>query len=284
METVSFYSYKGGVGRSLLVAHAARFLAMLGNRVVVADFDFEAPGLHYKFRVAAPFSGGVVSYLLATSDDASAPPALNAHVLDLDTARIAGEAEFETGPVWLMPAGPAPKPEYWADLQALGDRLPFGDPSGRGLLAVLDLHARLEQELEPDYLLIDARTGITELGSLAATVLSDTVVTMVTPTLESIEGTTVVIQALQSAKRLEGKGPIRVVPVLARVGKKFDPWVQTGLDGIREMCSTERLIRLPHDPKVLNSELMGWMGALPLAYTQLLQEIFPSRGTQMGQR
>ena len=48
METIAFYSYKGGVGRSLLVANAARFLGMLGKRVVALDLDIEAPGLHYK--------------------------------------------------------------------------------------------------------------------------------------------------------------------------------------------------------------------------------------------
>ena len=34
METVAFYSYKGGVGRTLLVANTAQFLAMTGRRVV----------------------------------------------------------------------------------------------------------------------------------------------------------------------------------------------------------------------------------------------------------
>ena len=50
METVAFYSYKGGVGRSMLLANAARFLAALGKGVVALgkgvvalDFDFEAP-------------------------------------------------------------------------------------------------------------------------------------------------------------------------------------------------------------------------------------------------
>src|ERR1039457_1976434 len=48
METVAFYSYKGGVGRTLLVANTAQFLAMSGRRVVALDLDLEAPGLHQK--------------------------------------------------------------------------------------------------------------------------------------------------------------------------------------------------------------------------------------------
>ena len=50
MRTITFYSYKGGVGRSLLVANVATYLATLGKRVFAIDFDLEAPGLHYKFN------------------------------------------------------------------------------------------------------------------------------------------------------------------------------------------------------------------------------------------
>ena len=52
METVAFYSYKGGVGRTLLVANTARFLAQSGRECGCAfDLDLEAPGLHYKFDI-----------------------------------------------------------------------------------------------------------------------------------------------------------------------------------------------------------------------------------------
>ena len=40
---VSFYSYKGGVGRSTLVAVVAALLARAGDKVVVIDRDLEAP-------------------------------------------------------------------------------------------------------------------------------------------------------------------------------------------------------------------------------------------------
>src|SRR4051812_25115592 len=53
MRTISFYSYKGGVGRSLLLAHIARYLAGLGRRVVILDFDFDAPGIPALFGLNA---------------------------------------------------------------------------------------------------------------------------------------------------------------------------------------------------------------------------------------
>jgi len=44
---VTFYSYKGGVGRSMAVANVAWILAnKFHKRVLVVDWDLEAPGLH----------------------------------------------------------------------------------------------------------------------------------------------------------------------------------------------------------------------------------------------
>src|SRR5882724_4879233 len=48
-EVITFYSYKGGVGRSMALANVATLLAQAQKRVVVLDFDFEAPGLHRYF-------------------------------------------------------------------------------------------------------------------------------------------------------------------------------------------------------------------------------------------
>ena len=41
----TFYSYKGGVGRSKALAEVAHCLARRGLRVLAIDFDLEAPGL-----------------------------------------------------------------------------------------------------------------------------------------------------------------------------------------------------------------------------------------------
>ena len=41
----TFYSFKGGVGRSLAVMNVAYTLAGRGRHVLVVDMDLEAPGL-----------------------------------------------------------------------------------------------------------------------------------------------------------------------------------------------------------------------------------------------
>ena len=45
MFTTTFYSYKGGVGRTMAMMNVAAATVLTGEDVVVVDFDLEAPGL-----------------------------------------------------------------------------------------------------------------------------------------------------------------------------------------------------------------------------------------------
>lgn len=289
METVAFYSYKGGVGRSLFLANAARFLATLGNGVVALDFDFEAPGLHYKLSGSRDFTfpGGAVPYLVATAEGADAAPPLEDHMVPVPVPPEGG------GWLRLMPAGPAPHEGYWASLKELGDKLRLDDPSGRGFMALLDLQARIAEELKPDYLLIDARTGVTELGSLATTVLADTVVSMFVPNHESLDGTLAVVEALKSAPRLKSQKPIRVVPVLSRAtSPSDDDRFAHGVARLLELAAGKKangenpptLFALPHDEALAGSDrivggerIASAFTPLYKAYLELAQTLFPAR-------
>ena len=46
---VTFYSYKGGTGRTMALANVAWILASHGYRVLAVDWDLESPGLHRFF-------------------------------------------------------------------------------------------------------------------------------------------------------------------------------------------------------------------------------------------
>ena len=46
----TFYSYKGGVGRSMALANVGVLIAAEGHRVLLVDWDLEAPGLEVCFR------------------------------------------------------------------------------------------------------------------------------------------------------------------------------------------------------------------------------------------
>lgn len=49
-RVITFYSFKGGVGRTMALANCAYLLARNGYRVLAMDWDLEAPGLVYYFR------------------------------------------------------------------------------------------------------------------------------------------------------------------------------------------------------------------------------------------
>ena len=292
METFAFYSYKGGVGRSLLVANAARFLGMLGQRVVALDLDFEAPGLHYKLgRAPDPGSkgamaGGAVPYLLATAQGAKNPPPLQEHMVELPLPQGTG------GWLALMPAGPAPRREYWVALKQLRERLHLDDPSGKGLAALLDLHGRIQDELRPDYLLIDTTTGVTELGGLATTALADCLVCLLVANQESVDGTLAIVQALKASARLPGRSTPRVVPVIARATGDMAKEGRTA-EGIKrlveigegrdsgEKARAEPFV-LPHDSLlgatdgiVGGEHKASTFSPLHKAYLELFQHLFP---------
>jgi len=48
---VVFYSFKGGVGRSMAVANVGDLLARRGLKVLMIDFDMEAPCLEQYFPI-----------------------------------------------------------------------------------------------------------------------------------------------------------------------------------------------------------------------------------------
>src|SRR5215467_13083239 len=47
---VTFYSYKGGVGRTFALANIGALLSLWGYKTLCVDWDLEAPGLHLYFK------------------------------------------------------------------------------------------------------------------------------------------------------------------------------------------------------------------------------------------
>ena len=72
MKVVTFYSFKGGVGRSLALANVSLLLATRGRRVLAVDFDLEAPGLSMMSDLVPnprKVERGLFEYLLALLND-----------------------------------------------------------------------------------------------------------------------------------------------------------------------------------------------------------------------
>lgn len=228
MNTITFYSYKGGVGRTLALANVARYLALLGKRVVCADFDFEAPGLHYKFGVPRErIPGGTVDLV---SDFLRQHSFGGIRIEDLAIEVDVGDIR---GAVLLLAAGSAPSPAYWSILGGIDwHRLFFdGRQKGRppGIELFLGIQQQIEEVLQPDYLLIDARTGITEVGGVALSLLADAVVCVLAHNRENLDGARSVLRSVQAAPRLVSDRKIRLLPALSRIPTDMEPGEEEGL-------------------------------------------------------
>jgi cellulose biosynthesis protein BcsQ len=76
----TFYSFKGGVGRSMALANVAALLAKWGYSVLVVDWDVEAPGIerfferdYSKIEELRANTPGIVDLVRAKSDGAPLP-------------------------------------------------------------------------------------------------------------------------------------------------------------------------------------------------------------------
>ena len=50
-QILTFYSYKGGVGRSMALANIAVLLSQKKKKVLIVDWDLEAPGWNIIFGI-----------------------------------------------------------------------------------------------------------------------------------------------------------------------------------------------------------------------------------------
>lgn len=216
MKTVTFYSYKGGTGRTLALANAARYLARLEFKVVALDFDLEAPGLHYKFSAGADgaplaVSAGVVDYLHSFIAEGQIPNSLKDFTIDVSVPGT------DKPLIQLIPAGRGPSKDYWAKLSRINWHDLFYAKGAKGVQVFLDLKNRIADELKPDFLLIDSRTGITEMGGVATTLLADKVISLVLPTSENLEGARAVLRSLKRSRRESGAGDLDIMVALSRL-------------------------------------------------------------------
>jgi len=187
MYVVTFYSFKGGVGRSQALMNVAIEMALRGRRVLVVDFDLEAPGLH-SYR---PFSrkkkqNGMVEYVNQYLETAEAP--------DVSDFIIQSENFRGDHKIWLMPSGRLDS-SYATRLS----KIDWNNLYSRnyGYLFFEDLKQQWRDVIDPDYVLIDSRTGHTDVGGICTRQLPDAVVAMMLPNHQNITGMQQVISDIR---------------------------------------------------------------------------------------
>jgi len=191
MFTVTFYSYKGGVGRTLALANVADRLSARGKRVFLLDFDLEAPGLDAYFPKVNQATPGIVEYVSRYADTGVVPP-LKDYVTEVHPRD--GQ---DAGEIFLMRSGLRDS-EYqrllahmnWKDFYA----------NRHGFLFVENLKGAIESDYSPDYLLVDSRTGLTDTSGICTLQLPDAVVFLFGLNNQNIEGTAQIYKSVISNK------------------------------------------------------------------------------------
>jgi MinD-like ATPase involved in chromosome partitioning or flagellar assembly len=217
METIIFYSYKGGAGRSLAIANLSNYLSLFGKKVCLLDFDLESPGLHYKFpdfTLDIDTGKGFVDYLYEYSQNNAFPESIKDYSYDVT------HSGSGSGQIILIPAGNLQSPSYRVKKSAISRAKLLCEELENGCSFFHDIIERLSNELNPDYLLIDWQTGVTCCHYTSAHAIPDKAVCFMTNNRESLEGARLIIKKLQNMKNAcEGK-QLRLYPVLARIPLK----------------------------------------------------------------
>ncbi|UJW36004.1 AAA family ATPase [Saccharothrix sp. AJ9571] len=198
---VTFYSYKGGVGRSFTLANVAVLLARWGHRVLCVDWDLEAPGLLDYFRplLRAEPTGGVVDLV---DDFLAGKVRRAAHITSLAAE---GTLDF-------IAAGRADD-DYTSRVQAIN----WESLYDRGFGDFLETR-RAQWTADYDYVLLDSRTGISDIGGICTAHLPDQLVVLFTANMQSLRGVLDIARRANAARdRLPFDRPrLPVLPVLSR--------------------------------------------------------------------
>ena len=305
-QIVTFYSFKGGTGRTMALANVAWILAANGERVLVADWDLESPGLHRFFQ---PFMDpgvaqlpGVVDFIrmyewqmedeiqrlaaLGLIDDEGVcePGALDAiaAVIGESASRVSdyvvrvgwqfpGDGAID----FLSPGRQTNNGVYESALSALDWDTLYDNLNGGQFLDAL--RERLKDSY--DWILIDSRTGLSDIASICTLHLPDTVIDCFTLSTQGIEGAAKVAEQI---RRYTSRN-IEVLPVPMRIDHSREDKVVDGLNtasdlftGLPANMSDEQRpqywaeVQVPYRPLYAYEETLAAFGDRPGAPDSLL--------------
>ena len=191
---ITFYSYKGGMGRTTTMIAYAMSLAVNDNsskkkRVVIIDCDLEAPG-YLNFFDLSEHNGlrsgqknGLVEFLSDAQFTAHPEELdLNDYIINVGDDNKNNFAYNNLNNIWLIPAGNLN--ESYSDLTGGNDRNDYLEGLAKINLSSVNsvvkyfniLLDRINETIEPDIILLDSRTGFNDIFGTVALYLSSSVI------------------------------------------------------------------------------------------------------------
>jgi cellulose biosynthesis protein BcsQ len=218
---ITFYSFKGGVGRTMALLNCAVILAKRGRRVLAIDLDLEAPGISYLARdkEIRPSEVGFVDLLLHHFNNPRHSPLLADKPLLGYLRRFFPEepkTKEERGCVDILPSGNLTDlAGYQQRLHELNLRERYEKGVGKPVLKFFKEDVLLRTDY--DYILIDSRTGWSDEATIAIRDLADHLVLLFALNHQNVEGTATVLRSLAKSRAENGEGPRTVTCVASPI-------------------------------------------------------------------
>jgi MinD-like ATPase involved in chromosome partitioning or flagellar assembly/Flp pilus assembly protein TadD len=221
-QIVTFYSFKGGSGRSQLAANLAAYLCYYEDKkILLIDWDLEAPGLDYFFKIdRKKVTKGVIELFeeyvrVARSGEKLELSQLPKFNEVYNIAKGESKGEKSMGKIDIIPAANFNSEDYirrinnfdWFDFY---ERL-----EGRYYIEYLKQELKKE---DYDFIFIDSRTGFSDYLGICNIQLPDINIIVVAPSHQNLDGAyKIATKILEHPYTKENrKNPI-VLPLLSRI-------------------------------------------------------------------
>lgn len=219
-KIITFYSYKGGTGRSMALANIAVLAARSGLNTLMIDWDLEAPGLHKYFEnkidvTRLDTTPGLIDLFVTIQND------LNSSTDSLSSDKSKDFLERYNLIEYIIPTS--------VDNLAFIKAGNFEDNYEEKINTIKwedifhkaeDIYFHFGNKLMDQYdlILIDSRTGYTDSSGVCTMILPEKLVLAFTPNRQSLEGVVKLARKAISFRRNSNDlRPLAIYPLPSRI-------------------------------------------------------------------
>lgn len=223
-EVYTFYSYKGGTGRSMALANTACLLServQNGERVLMIDWDLEAPGLHRFFegnlKKVTKSTGlekqlGLIDFFVKVREasDVNGKRKIPDNIFEkLHIEKYVTKTNIDN--LYLMTAG-----RFDDFYPTRVNTFNWEDLFNKNPWLISDFANYLTRKYR--YILIDSRTGFTDISSVCTAIMPEKLIVVFTPNRQSLTGVLHLIKTATSYRRnSDDLRPLVVFPLASRI-------------------------------------------------------------------